>query len=1123
MSHAYQSVHDIDLFVGGIAERPVIGGLIGPTFACIIAQQFSNIRKGDRFWYENSGFENSFTPAQLNSIRRVNLAQILCRAVGGGTFQPHIFIPHDAPGNERLPCGVGVLAPIDLFPWLERDPFFDKHSPDLDAQESVSIGFKQTSLTRPKNISVVNHIDFIPNGSTGIQIISNPVKNVTKINDKLDFKQKPKPHKKPEKIAHKEIISQNQNALLIEQKPDRILVIPPVTFPEVLTINNIPITISPISFDDGQSRQNNFQSRKANEKPDREFDEDITHTEKIILINKSNVTKFNDTNDQPKHFLFISTTETQTTASNNTNNSTDVKNDKNVSKNIHHEMIETSKPLKNDENLKMYEITSVKSDTYTSNDDLNSNSSKQDINTENLLNRIKRSKTGQNNITEEKTNRPTSTHFFQTTETDTFDLMNLNNGQTEINLQNLMTKKPTVRDDGNDNTLLQNSFNLTSLKDNSTDKTIPIAQPTSSVMDEPLTTTTNSDFSPKFRSYTDYSSDTETNIPTNAATEMTYTKAGSTLIHDLGGKIEFFDETKLTKTKRIEFKNHTMSFINTEPTYFDTNTNLDSKMPGEVLEEREEITFNNIPFLIKRNTQKKSSIFLADILKQMFTNNPGSGTLLINSHPSVNFNLTYVNSTEKLELRQHTKPIPTTIYGSNKKPQKIVLESPESEEYEIEINIRPLANKNPKPSNIQFDSSLNNNHYESFYDDNFSSSVFNQRKPPRPSSFNENSNLQGQRTKPPNIIYVDETDDKYSYSTKPLINQQSNIFQNLVTLDTSANAFGHYYSLPPKNVAASSDSSSNFNNGIASVSSSSSASSYGSSASATASASSSGTFGSISGSTSSSSGGNSPVFNVKIRPAVPTNTFSYPFPTSPKPFYEFIDPTKPIYSVNKYTSSPYSHRYTDLNSNSNSNNNKPSAFSNNRLDEQYKNFQLLTTQSIASKLTSYQRLYTDEYGESRSSKTQNNRDDNKTLQQSRFIAAKDFHVDTDNNDDKTDDANTTQFEKDGYLRPEHMSSYQENSKNIINKTNDTRLTLTKINDDYVLPVLRRNMTDIKIQNPGKLQTIYSNTIPRHPNIKIFAEIEENFTMASKISKQEERKLNGPIAFAPLKILTRPER
>jgi hypothetical protein len=39
------------LFPGAMAERPVSGGLVGPTFACILAQQFSNLRKGSTILY----------------------------------------------------------------------------------------------------------------------------------------------------------------------------------------------------------------------------------------------------------------------------------------------------------------------------------------------------------------------------------------------------------------------------------------------------------------------------------------------------------------------------------------------------------------------------------------------------------------------------------------------------------------------------------------------------------------------------------------------------------------------------------------------------------------------------------------------------------------------------------------------------------------------------------------------------------------------------------------------------------------------------------------------------------------------------------------------------------------
>lgn len=56
LESAFGDVNNIDLWVGGLAEDNVPGALVGKTLKAVLSDQFTRVRDGDRFWYENDPF-----------------------------------------------------------------------------------------------------------------------------------------------------------------------------------------------------------------------------------------------------------------------------------------------------------------------------------------------------------------------------------------------------------------------------------------------------------------------------------------------------------------------------------------------------------------------------------------------------------------------------------------------------------------------------------------------------------------------------------------------------------------------------------------------------------------------------------------------------------------------------------------------------------------------------------------------------------------------------------------------------------------------------------------------------------------------------------------------------------
>ena len=56
------SLEIMDLFAAAMSETPAQDGFLGPTFTCLIREQFRELKEGDRFYYRHR--ESGFTPGK---------------------------------------------------------------------------------------------------------------------------------------------------------------------------------------------------------------------------------------------------------------------------------------------------------------------------------------------------------------------------------------------------------------------------------------------------------------------------------------------------------------------------------------------------------------------------------------------------------------------------------------------------------------------------------------------------------------------------------------------------------------------------------------------------------------------------------------------------------------------------------------------------------------------------------------------------------------------------------------------------------------------------------------------------------------------------------------------------
>jgi peroxidase len=88
LQEAYGNVNNIDAFEGGVAEDPLPGSNMGPLFQTIMADQFTNLRDGDRFFYLNE----QFSPSEEAILQHGNtLAKVIEANTGVTNLQSDVF------------------------------------------------------------------------------------------------------------------------------------------------------------------------------------------------------------------------------------------------------------------------------------------------------------------------------------------------------------------------------------------------------------------------------------------------------------------------------------------------------------------------------------------------------------------------------------------------------------------------------------------------------------------------------------------------------------------------------------------------------------------------------------------------------------------------------------------------------------------------------------------------------------------------------------------------------------------------------------------------------------------------------------------------------------------------
>lgn len=167
----YGDIDNIDSWVGLLAESPMPGALFGETIMAIMEYQFTALRDGDRFYYQN---DPVLSEEEKEMIKNTSLQDVIMRNTGVKLMQSNVFksTPHsqicdnltiDVSGNVATENG-RPLRDVSIF--LERDELGVQLSTGADG----SYTFPAVAGCTVKGLQVSKE-DGVANGVSTVDLI----------------------------------------------------------------------------------------------------------------------------------------------------------------------------------------------------------------------------------------------------------------------------------------------------------------------------------------------------------------------------------------------------------------------------------------------------------------------------------------------------------------------------------------------------------------------------------------------------------------------------------------------------------------------------------------------------------------------------------------------------------------------------------------------------------------------------------------------------------------------------------------------------------------------------------------------------------------------------------------